>query len=250
MSDLAMGAAIYFDHELAIDPAPLAALWKRLARRPDLRQWWSTPRGSQKPVSLDLDALVAKVTSRTISSAAIESPDRGLLAMAEVTPENQLDRGAPPRSWKYDAVVALGAAELAGLGLPEMLDALCAFAGAVDAQAGVVVWSRSPSFARALAMLASGDDLTREQASRVTDAYYWRSHWGRVIRGPEWGTFLSARHVATLGDVKKLPAARVVQLASGGAFVQATSEPVEVAAAVPQLEALRAALAPVMPRDT
>jgi hypothetical protein len=247
MSELGLGTAIYFDHELAADPAPIAALWRRIANRPGPRQWWSTPRTSHKPVALDLEALVAKVASGALTAAAIESEDRGLLAMAAVTRGDALDPGFPPRAWKYDAVIAIGPAELAAIGRPEVLDALCTFAGAVDAQAGIVVWSRSLDYARALAMLASGNELTPEKASGVTDAYYWRSQWGRVIRGPEWGTFLSPRHVEILGDPARLPAARVVRLASGGAFVQLTVEPVEVEIANPQLAALRDALASVMP---
>ena len=60
--------------------------------------------------------------------------------------------------------------------------------------------------------MVSGSDLTKEQANRVTDSYYWRTYWGDVIRGPEWGTFLSTNHVAVLGDLSKLPAAKIVTL--------------------------------------
>ena len=126
------------------------------------------------------------------------------------------------------------------------MTALCDFAAGVAATAGVVLWSPSLSYARALALLASGDDLTKEQASRVSDAYYWRSKWGDVIRGPEWGTFLSAAHVAKLAE-RELPAA-VTRLFSGGAFVQVTAEPFDVDVAAPALAALREALTTVMPR--
>jgi hypothetical protein len=81
----------------------------------------------------------------------------------------------------------------------------------------------------------------------MMDAYYWRSSWGQVIRGPSWGTFLSQTHVATLGDLSKLPAARIVPLSSGGAFVQATAEPFDVSSPPARLGELRAALAPVLP---
>jgi hypothetical protein len=101
--------------------------------------------------------------------------------------------GAPssslPRAWKYDLVLAFSAAQIDALGVDPVLTALCDFAGTVKATAGVVLWSPSLSCARALALLASGNNLTKEQASRVSDAYYWRSKWGEVIRGPEWGSF-------------------------------------------------------------
>lgn len=247
MSELSLGAALYFDHELAADPAPISALWRRLAVPPGLRQWWATAKSSRKPTPLDLDALVAKVAAGDTTRAAVETEHRGLLVFAQTTPSVSLDEGMPPRQWKYDAVIALGPDELAAIGREVVLDALCEFAGAVRVKAGIVLWSESLAYASALAMLSSGSDLTAAQASRVTDSYYWRTHWGRVIRGPEWGTFLSATHVGALGDLSKLPAAKVVPLASGGAFVQATSDPIDVDARSRELDELRAALAPVMP---
>lgn len=249
MSELSLGAALYFDHELAAAPAPIARLWKRLAKPAKLRQWWATAKSTQKPKLLDLDALVAKVASGSATCAAVETEQRGLLVVAQTTPRASLDEGVPPRRWKYDAVIAIGPDELATIGRDEVLDALCEFAGAVSAVAGVVVWSESLAYASALAMLSSGSDLTSAQAERVTDSYYWRTHWGAVIRGPEWGTFLSAAHAATLGDLSKLPATKVVPLASGGAFVQLTADPVDVDVESPKLDELRAALTPVMPAE-
>ncbi|HEX3479177.1 MAG TPA: hypothetical protein VHT91_29335 [Kofleriaceae bacterium] len=247
MSELGLAAALYFDHELAADPAPLATLWKQLAKPASLRQWWATAKASTKPKPLDVDALVAKVASGDTTRAAVESEQRGFLAFAQTTPLAALDEGVPPRQWKYDAVVAIGPRELATIGRSSVIDALCTFAGAVAAKAGIIVWSPSLAYASALAMLSSGSDLTQAQASRVTDSYYWRTHWGRVIRGPEWGTFLGAAHVAVLGDLARLPAARIVPLSSGGAYVQATADPLDIDAPSPDLDRLRTALAPVMP---
>jgi hypothetical protein len=247
MSELALSAALYFDHELAIDPAPLAMLWKRLAKPPRLRQWWATTKSSQKPRPLDIDGLVAKVASGQTTRAAVESEPRGFLVFAQTTPKASLDEGLPPRQWSYDAVIALGPGEIAAIGRQDVLDALCDFAGAVRVKAGIVVWSASLAYATALAMLSSGSELTKAQESRVTNGYYWRTHWGRVIRGPEWGTFLSAAHVTALGDLSRLPAAKIVSLASGGAFVQLAPDPLDVDAPSPKLDELRAVLAPVMP---
>ncbi|MBA3404523.1 MAG: hypothetical protein H0X17_00425 [Deltaproteobacteria bacterium] len=225
MSELGLGAALYFDHELAADPAPIAALWKRLAKLP-LRQWWATAKSSQKPTPLDVDSLVAKIASGETTRAAVESEQ-------------------------------LGPDELAAIGRQDVLDALCEFASAVRVKAGILPLARRRAFIErrprcrlregALAMLSSGSDLTKAQESRVTDNHYWRTHWGHVIRGPEWGTFLSAAHVVALGDLSKLPVDEVVPLASGGAFVQLTSDPIDVDVQSRQLVELRTTLAPVMP---
>lgn len=139
-------------------------------------------------------------------------------------------------------VLSFASTQVSKYGIDELIATLCDFAAAVSATAGVALWSPSLSYARALAFLSSGDDLTKEQAGRVADSYYWRSKWGEVIRGPEWGTFLSAAHVAKL-EGRPLPAAKLTWLATGGAFVQATAQPFDVDAPPPELALLREALA-------
>ncbi|HEU0032724.1 MAG TPA: hypothetical protein VFQ53_18965 [Kofleriaceae bacterium] len=251
MNELALAAAIYFDHELAANPAPIVALWSAIASADDtpLRQWWSTERAPHKPQPLELDALGAKVAAGGTVTAAIESVEPGVLVLAQTTPAAKLREGVPPRHWKYDAVVALGPRQVERIGSERAIEAIVAFADAVAVKAGIVVWSRSLAYASAIAMGASSSELTPDQSQQVTDSYYWRSHWGRVIRGPAWGTFLGASHVAALGDIAMLPAARIVPLASGGAFVQLTSlsdvTPLEEPS--PALATLQAALSAVVP---
>ena len=238
---LHLGSVLYFDRELAEDPAPLEEL-RQLSRAPGLRSWTARAHSSTKPAAFAIDKVIAIVRAPDTVTIGVETPDRSVTLIAST--------GGPsaslPRAWKHDVVLALSATQVAALGQAAVVSALSDFAGEVSATAGVVLWSASLSYARALALLASGDDLTKDQAGRVTDAYYWRSKWGTVIRGPEWGTFLSAAHVATLAG-RELPAAKVTPLASGGMFVQATAGPFDVDAPPPALAALRQALAPVMP---
>ena len=237
-----VGAVVYFDHDLAADPAPLEARLRPRAGVPGLRSWTARARSSTKPVPFVMDKLVAAVRSRETVSVGVETADRSVTLIASI--------GAPgsnhPPGWKYDLVLAMSDAQLTALGQGAVLDALCDFAGAVHVNAGIAVWSPSLSYARALAVLASGDDLTKAQTTRIADAYYWRPRWGEVIRGPEWGTFLSRAHVARL-DGRALPAAKVVPLASGGMFVQATAKPFDIDEPPPALATLCEALAPVMP---
>lgn len=238
-----LGAVVYFDHDLASDPQPLEELLRRLDVISGLRAWTARAKSSTKPAPFVMDKLLAAVRSKETVTVGVETGDRGVTLIAAT--------GAPggnhPPGWKHDLVLAMSEAQLATFGQDVLVTALCEFAGAVAANAGIVLWSRSLSFARALALLASGDDLTKHQASRVTDAYYWRPKWGEVIRGPEWGTFLSAAHVAKLAG-RALPAAKVSPLSSGGLFVQATSEPFDVDEPPAALATLREALAPVIPR--
>lgn len=240
---LHLGAVVYHDHDLTADPAPLDVLLRRLGSTPGLLAWSARASSSTKPAPFDRDKLVAKVRSSETVTVGVETPDRSLTLIASTgAPDSGL-----PRAWKHDLVLALSNAHVASLGLEVVIGAMCDFASEVDVKAGIALWSPSLAFARALAFLASGTDLTKEQAGRVTDAHYWRRQWGDVIRGPEWGTFLSAAHVAKL-DGRALPAAKVISLASGGAFVQATSEAFDLETPPPSLDALRDTLAPVLPR--
>jgi hypothetical protein len=245
MTTLALGAALYFDYELASDPLPLITLWSRIATQAELCSWILTPKGATKPVDFDATQLVRRIESGVTTTVGIETRNRDVTIIASTARAASLDRRPPAPRWSYDLAVVLGAERVAALGRDAIVNALCDFAGAVAATAGVVVWSASLDFARALALLSSGPDLRRQHVSALVDAQLNRSHWGNVIRGPEWGTFLSASLVAKL-EGRALPAARTVALTSGGAFVQVTAEPFDVEAPPRILADLREALAPVM----
>jgi len=244
---LALGAAVYFDHELAAEPRPLTTLWSRIATQPSLRSWLLTPKGATKPVDFDAAQLASRIESGKTTTVGVESHSRDVTIIAQTAPAASLDRRPPAPRWPYDLAVALSAEHVAALGQDAVIAALCEFAGAVAAAAGVVVWSASLDFARALALLSSGPDLPPPQVTALVDAQITRSHWGDIIRGPEWGTFISATHVAALAD-GRLPVAKTIPLSSGGAFIQVSAEPFDVEAPPPALAVLREALAPVMPR--
>lgn len=245
MSTLALGAAVYFDHELAADPRPLVTLWRRIATQPELRSWSLTAKSSTKPVDFNAARLASRIESGATTTVGVESRNRDITVIAQTAPAASLDRRPPAPRWKYDLAVGLSADRVSALGQDAVIAALCEFAGAVAASAGVVVWSPSLDFARALALLSSGPDLPRAHVSVLVDALVTRSRWGDVIRGPEWGTFLSSAHVATLAG-SALPVANTIALSSGGAFLQATEAPFDIEAPSPALAALRAALAPVL----
>jgi len=245
MTKLALGAAVYFDHELAADPRPLVTLWSRIATQPELRSWALTAKRSTKPVDFDAAQLTSRIESGDTTAVGVETRNRDVTIIAQTALAASLDRRPPAPRWRYDLAVALAADRVAALGQDAVITALCEFASAVAAAAGIVVWSASLDFARALALLSSGPDLPRAHVTALVDAQLTRSHWGKVIRGPEWGTFLSAPHVASLAG-RVLPVAKTIPLASGGAFVQLTAEPFDVEAPPPVLAELRTALAPVM----
>ena len=222
----ALGCVVYFDTDLSADASPLVALWERLTPGGpacQLTQWTSSERTQQlhKPKPFDAISLRHKIESGKTASAAIETrpstpdPER-LLLLAQTTPAAKLRESVPPRQWRYSVVVALGPIPLSRLGPQAVVDAVVAFADAVMVKAGVMHWTETTSYAGALAMGAGGG-LTAMQEDRVADSLYWRSHWGRIIRGPEWGTFLSAAHVDQLGSLTTVgdSCAHVVRLASG-----------------------------------
>jgi hypothetical protein len=255
----ALGCVVYFDADLSADSGALVALWERLTLAgpaDQLTQWTSSERTQQlhKPELFDAISLRREIESGVTASAAVETPpstpDRErLLVLAQTTPAPKLRESVPPRQWRYSVVVALGPVPLTRLGPQAAVDAVVAFADAVMVKAGVMHWTETTSYAGALAMGAGGG-LTATQEGRVADSLYWRSHWGRIIRGPEWGTFLSAAHVDQLGSLTTVEdsCAHVIRLASGGAFLQLTDvrEPILDGDIPPQLAALRSALIPLL----
>lgn len=259
----ALGCAVYFDTELPRDVAPLQELLRSifgLASRDGAIAQWTTSEQTQQvgaPAKYDLATLSKQIHAGKLASAAVETAAgtldaQHMLVLAQTTPAAKLRPGVPPRSWRYDLVAAFGAERLRELGAARVIQQLVAFADAVRARAGVIFWAETTSFAAGLAMGAGGG-LTAAQEVRVADSRYFRSHWGRIIRGPAWGTFLSAQHVEKLGGLEALKAhsgcAHVERLSSGGAFLQLTSVDaplVEDHAEAGPLCALGKFLAPVM----
>ncbi|HEX7702873.1 MAG TPA: hypothetical protein VF403_19175 [Kofleriaceae bacterium] len=117
----------------------------------------------------------------------------------------------------------------------------------VVVHAGIVFWASSATYASAFATGGLTVGLSAAEQRAVRDSHDRSNHWGRIIRGPTWGTFLNAKQVAALDDVSTLPASKIVRLASGGAFVQLTpiNEPTDVDSPSPRLDELRSALAQV-----
>lgn len=246
---LSLGAALYYDTDLSTNPKSLRALWEALTRnRPgELIQWTGTQRtvGAKEP--LDIDSLTEAVASGELATAAIEAESGALLVLSHTTPAAKLPMPLVPRSWKYDTAIAISGDYLAQIGSDHAVDAIVAFADAVAVRAGVVFWADSVTFASGLATGGLTGSLRPEQERAVRDSHDLSNHWGRIIRGPAWGTFLGEAHVTRLGDVASLPATRVVRLSSGGAFVQLAplDEATRVDEASPQLDQLREALATV-----
>jgi len=231
----ALSAALHFDHELAADPAPFAVLVRALfgERSSDgaFRQFfvWADGRKPRPPASLELARLLELVRSGQAWLTAVETEpgtpaDLEMRVAAGTTPHDKPARSVTRCRYNFDAV--FGAARLDELGARRVLDLVIAFGDAVAARAGVVHWAAPTIYAACLASCGGSSQLTPAQSGHIQDLMYWQPRWGDVIRGPQWGTFLGAAHVATLGGIARIereaPCARVVALGSGGAFLEAT----------------------------
>jgi hypothetical protein len=232
--DLALSAALYYDCELAASSLPLVALVGELfggLPGGDLRHW-CTPvadRKSPPPESLDLKRLGRLVERGGVAMAAAETapdtPDaERMLVRAGTTPIAKRPERFSQTRTRYDAIAVLGAARLRLVGAQRALDAIVEFADAVGARAGTVFWAETAAYAEGLASCGGRMSLSREQVRHITDLMFCQPRWGEVIRGPAWGTFLSAAHVDRLGGVARIErdagCTRVVGLGSGGAYLQ------------------------------
>jgi len=232
----ALGAALYFDAELAREPAPFATLVEALAgtrSRDGAINHFTVPIGqrSAAPIGkpLNLTTLIHRITDGTAFSAGVETAaktaaDARLWIHAQTGPAGAAKRYSKT-ACRYDLDAHFGPARLRELDARRVLDALYAFADAAGARAGTLHWATATAFAAGLATLTY-DGLSEAQEQRVADLVDDPSRWGDAIRGPAWGTVLSPAHVATLGGQAKLereaPCARVVPLPSGGAVLEAT----------------------------
>jgi hypothetical protein len=248
---LNLGAALYYDLDLSTGPTPLRLLWEALTRAlpaSKLVQWTGSVSRVGKKQPFDLAKIEAAVATGNAATAAIET-DEGLLVLSHATAAAELREPLVPRPWRYDTVITISGDDLAEIGSQRAVEAIVAFADAIAVQAGVVYWTDSLAYASALATGGISGALTSAQERHVRDSHDLSNHWGRIIRGPAWGTFLNAAQVAILGDLTKLHPARVVALRSGGAYVQLTAigEAASIDEPSPPLDSLRAALASVLP---
>lgn len=233
----ALGAALYFDTELFADPTPFADLVKALfgVASPDgvFTQWTHRVdnRRMPPPKPYKLSTLLDKIAKGDMRSAAVETrPGTAdadhMLVYTAIGPAATLPVPFAPQSWRYDFEASLGAARVQTIGPQRIVDLVIAFADAVAVKAGVIHWAETARYASALVSCSGNSSLTPEQSRKAADPLYWKSKWGQVIRGPAWGTFLSVAHIDALGGLRRIESesgcARVVALASGGAFLQAT----------------------------
>lgn len=244
-----LGAALYYDADLSTDPGPLRALWNALTdglAAATLFQWTGTASKVGKKQPFNLAKLEAAVASGAAASAAIES-DAGLLVLSHALAAPDLPEPLVPRPWRYDTAIAIPGEQVGQLGAQRAVDAIVAYADTVAVKAGIVYWAETPAYASALATGGISGKLTAEQDRHARDSHDLSNHWGRIIRGPAWGTFLTAAQLALVGDLSKLPV-KVVPLGSGGAYLQLTApnEATAIDEPSPALEQLRAALAPVL----
>jgi len=231
----ALGAALYFDHELAREPAPFAALVEAVAgtrSRDGAFMHFTVPldtRASTPGKPLNLTTLVHRISDGTAFSAGVEtaaktSAAERLWVRAQTGPAGAKARYSKT-ACRYDLDAHFGPARLRELDTRRVLDALYAFADAAGARAGTLHWATATAFAAGLATF-DYTGLSEAQEQRVAELVDDLSRWGDAIRGPAWGTVLSPAHVATLGGQAKLereaPCARVVPLPSGGAVLEAT----------------------------
>jgi hypothetical protein len=248
----ALGAAVYHDHDLVADPAPLERLLDAFAGE-KLTQFCVplAPR-KERPSGYERAKLIARVRAGELFALLVGTPPEvddvdALMIGCEVAPTTKPSR----RGYRYRADVAVGAAQLDRRTPASVVGAVVEFADRVAARAGAVFTADSTSFAHALAAGALGGSLTEEQNRRVRDVAYAVVELDGRIRGPEWGTFLSTDHVAHLGGAGALEAgagcAVARRLDSGGMYLQLTDrlpDPSAPALAA-GLDRLAAFLAPV-----
>ncbi len=224
-------SALYFEYELAANPAPLMRLLETLAAGGDAFQQWHIPekRKGPPPSAFNLKGLVARVTKGNTWMVGVETPRNtadadSLFVTAQTTPLTK--RSGTLTKCRYETCVVLGARRT------ECIDAIIAFADAVAARAGAIFVADTVDLAAAIATTSGRSNLTEAQRDRIPeDDLYWQPHWGDVIRGPAWGTFLGVHHVAKLGGISRIErdsgCARVIALGSGGAYLQTTHEPTD-----------------------
>lgn len=253
---LALGAALYFDHEFAANPSPLATLLHALVARtsdPALVQSYVNVSESRSPPAapIDLERLLTRVASGLAYSVSIDNaigaPDEDRLGVTVTTsPATKLSANRPPLRSRYDLDAVFGARRIEQLGLPSVLHALIEFASAVNATAGVMLWAPSARLAEAL--VTGRGQLAGKERDRVDELMFWASRWGTLARGPAWGTIVGRAHVEILGGMDRVRGlvdelvqprgGELIPLRTGGAFIRLATAPIADGVDYPGLDKL------------
>lgn len=233
---LALGASFHFDTELAANLTPFEAFASWMIKEtgaPGFVSWYlNYDNGKRSPPArpLNLPALIRRIrTGKTrvvaVQSALKADDDDRVIFCVDTFDSSR--RGYRQTKARFHAYAAFGPHPLHALEPERVIDRLVAFADAIDVGTGAVYWAATARYAGLLASGGGDYQLSREQNRHSNDLHGNQHRWPDIIRGPAWGTFLSAQHVQMMGGLERITresgAARVVALpTSGGAFVQAT----------------------------
>lgn len=261
---MALGVAIHFNRPLSGDPGPLerllSAIWggatvdsrfgKHVYGVPGVMKLKSRS-GYERDRILEMirdgGADMVLLTPRTV-------PEEGGVfdLSVDCASPDRLPDEAEDRPWRYQLGLAIGSRHLEAIGHDAVVTSVLATAEELDAVAGVIFPASSDNAATALVTLAGGDGLPREVKRRIRPLLMMADQWGDTIRGPEWGTLLSAKHVDQLGGIDAVTTMgtwTTRALSSGGAYVQLTPSPddMDKAEGRQALEQAQDKLAAVMP---
>ena len=268
MNRTALGFSLAFDHSLHADLAPLDRLLATdvvglpLIKR-FTRVYWKRVETMQgkEPGELNWPTLRPRIVRGECATFGpfnvhrwLRDPtDIALDLMVDTCPLSELHRVPDHRpddpawllSYRYDFSFAVGSMYLAEAGIADqIIDAVFAFASAVETQVGAMVAAATFPVANALATGTSAQD-DPETSALALQVSLARRRWGPFARAPEWGTFLKRAHVDAIGGVERLRALQPYRVLEHDSVVLIQLTRYEDAL-TPRSDALRADLAALM----
>jgi len=146
VDDVALGAALYFDHDLSAEPTPLVRLLEELfgesAPASSLVQWFHRVDNQRATpgTNYELAAFERKLRRGETSTAAVETPPKTpetdqVMVLAHTTPSARLPTPLN-QAWRYDLVIAVGPRWLERLTPGRMVKAVIAFTAHRNARSG------------------------------------------------------------------------------------------------------------------
>ena len=232
---MALGLVLYFNEDIRDHTAALEEFFSTAVKGQNfsayfLQQIFISQKTNKpgKSAAFNLSRFITKINQgKSRMALAINQNDAGhefSVLSIDCSPKASAIKEVESQAWLYELTFFIDTAKYPEF-TPEIFVELgLILANELNPIAGVIISGELPYLSRYL-QCAGSDGLNQKEIQRIDTLYYQRSRWGAdIIRGPEWGTFLSDKHLAQLGGYDSFKTAvkdcKLTMLNKGGAYLQ------------------------------
>lgn len=231
---MALGLALYFNQDIS-DTAVLEKFFNTVVQGQSLSAYFlqqifisQKTNNPSKSAVFNVSRFIAKIKQgKSRMALAINQDETGqeLATLSlDCSPKASALKEIESQVWLYELTFFIDTTKYPEFTPEVFVESGLILANELNPIAGVIISGELPYLSHYL-QCAGSDGLSQKQIQRIDALYHQRSRWGAdIIRGPEWGTFLSEKQLIQLGGYDRLKESikdcKLVMLDKGGIYLQ------------------------------